>query len=261
MKQCIKFTEQYAGIGGRTGKLSIRAEVFSKKAIYVLIALCMTVIFSCRKDYDKDDDGADDTEMEEIDILGTWTAAPGKYNLSFTITPTNYDFSLTEAGKGGIYDNGGTYEISRDGIILFTASYGDPYATGQLINGKLHITVLNNILINMLGTAAASNTVFSRSEEGTGSLVIQNLSTSYDIVSIKFYDMDGTFIDSDSDVLEPGYQFGYTVNVGSYTVEVADDRKKSFRSKSFTIIKDKLTVLGYSGSAINILATGLKDED
>ncbi|MDR1130180.1 MAG: hypothetical protein LBK96_04295, partial [Prevotellaceae bacterium] len=86
MKQCIEFTEQYAGTGGRSGKLSSKLEAFSKKAFYVLIALCMTAMFACSKDDAKDDDkNGDNTETEETeetDIIGTWTATSGKYNLS-----------------------------------------------------------------------------------------------------------------------------------------------------------------------------------
>ncbi|MDR1130176.1 MAG: hypothetical protein LBK96_04275 [Prevotellaceae bacterium] len=84
MEKCFKFTEQYAGIGGRTGKLSSKLETFSRKAVYVLTALCMTVVFSCKDD---DDDGGDSGDSAYFHHSGhsylivrelkTWSAASG----------------------------------------------------------------------------------------------------------------------------------------------------------------------------------------
>jgi hypothetical protein len=221
----------------------------------------MTVVFSCRKENNDNDKDDDDSKTEEIDITGTWTASSGEYNLSLTITSTNYNFALTEPGNGGVTDNG-TYEIAEDGNIFFVNSHDDPLASGQLINGKLHLTFVNYMFIMMLGNAAASNTAFTRSEDGSGSLVVQNLSDSYEIVTINFYDKDGTYLDSDTEVdLEPGYQIKYSsVKVGSYIIEVINNGSKSFKSKSCKVIKNKLTVLQYNGSALDVFATGINDE-
>jgi hypothetical protein len=56
MQENFKLTEQYAGNGGSAEKHSCKMGTFSKKAIYVLIALCLTLAFSCNKN-DDDDDG------------------------------------------------------------------------------------------------------------------------------------------------------------------------------------------------------------
>jgi hypothetical protein len=65
MEKYLKTVKQYAGNGGRTEKHSIWMETFSKKAILVLIALCMTVMFSCDKDGDDDGDGGQSVESVE----------------------------------------------------------------------------------------------------------------------------------------------------------------------------------------------------
>jgi hypothetical protein len=54
MQKNFRFTESNAGNGGSTEKHSIGMGTFSKKAIYVLMALCLTLAFSCNKDDDGD---------------------------------------------------------------------------------------------------------------------------------------------------------------------------------------------------------------
>ncbi|MDR1121827.1 MAG: hypothetical protein LBM08_13035 [Dysgonamonadaceae bacterium] len=81
MKKVFKLAT-YAGIGGRTGKLSSKLEAFSKKAVYVLIALCMTVGFSCKDDDDDGGDSGNSTYFHHsghsyliVKELKTWSAA------------------------------------------------------------------------------------------------------------------------------------------------------------------------------------------
>jgi len=232
--------------------------------VFALTSIMFGTI-SCSEE-DKKDDEDKGKKTEEISIVGTWTASSGKYDLSLKITASNYNFLLSEPGKGGVTDKG-TYEISDEGDVVFVDNQGKPFAAGQLKNKKLSLTFVNYIMIMMLGTDAASNTTFTLSEEENndetddddsfGYLTIQNLSDNYDIVSFKLYDEDGNFLASDLDVLVPDYQFTYEIMTGSYITEITDSRNKSFTSKPFRIIKDKSTVLKYTGSAIEIIATGI----
>jgi hypothetical protein len=80
MKNNLKFTEKYAGRGGRTEKHSISMGTFSKKAVYVAIALCITVVFSCKDD--EGDKGEDSPYFQHSDHSylivkekKTWSAA------------------------------------------------------------------------------------------------------------------------------------------------------------------------------------------
>lgn len=219
-------------------------------------------IVSCSKD-DKEDEIDDGDRIEKEDIIGTWTAPSGKYNLTLIITSSDYDFTISEPGRGGSYDRG-TYEISDAGKITFVNTSNTVLAMGQLRNGRLALTFVNSIAIMMLGTEAASNTEFILSgddgtdEEESGFLIVQNLSENNDLVAFYFYDESNNLLDSDSDTLEPGYQFTYEVMTGNYIVKVTDDRGKSFTSKSFKVIKNKATILGYNGSALNVSATGVE---
>ena len=200
----------------------------------------------------------------EVDIIGTWIASSGKYNLSLEITPSGYSFLISEPGNGGIIDKG-TYEISGDGKISFV-NKETPLCIGGLQNGKLSVMFVNPILISMLGTAAAGNTVFTLSDkedndgtdddDGDGFLAIINDGEN-NIVAITFYDEDDNFLDSDSDALEPGYYFEYRVMPGNYMAKVTDSKNKTFKSKPFKIVKNKLTILEYDGTAIVIIGTGL----
>lgn len=225
--------------------------------IFALIGLALGMV-SCSSDNDEECEG------EEVNIIGTWAATSGKYNLSLKITASGYDFLLAEPGKGGVTDKG-TYELSKDGGIIFENNSGDILAMGTVKNEKLTLTFVNTIAMMMLGSGGAANVVFTLEEEsgseGKGFLVIQNLSTSYDILSFKFYDASGELIDTDTDTLEPDYQLVYKVDAGTYAVEVTDSKDKSYKSKSFKILKDKYTVLGYTGSAVNVLATGIDESD
>ncbi len=226
--------------------------------IYILATLLLGMI-SCSKDDDDEKTGEDEIE----NLIGTWTATAGKYNLSLEITATDYYFTISEPGKGGSYDKG-TYDISKTGRITFVNTSNTVLAMGQLKGGKLSLTFVSAVAIMMLGTEAASNTVFVLSEgggeeeESYGFLVIQNLSKSNDIVAFYLYDTKGNLIDSDSDVLEPGYQFTYEVMTGNYVLKITDDKGKSLTSKSFKVVKDKSTVLEYNGSTLSITATGIE---
>jgi hypothetical protein len=82
MKKNFKFTEKYAVNGGRTEKHSISMGTFSKKAIYVVIALCMTVVFSCKDDDDNDNKEGDSPYFQHsghsyliVKEKKTWSAA------------------------------------------------------------------------------------------------------------------------------------------------------------------------------------------
>lgn len=227
--------------------------------IFALISIVLGTV-SCSKSEDEK------YVEEETGFVGKWIATSGKYNLIMKITAIRYSFSINEPGNGGVIDEG-TYEVSNAGIISFTSDQGALLANGYIRNGKLSLTFVNSAAIMMLGIQAAGNTTFTLSEEEDdnntggnddyGFLVIQNLSVNYNIVAFKFYDGKGNYLDSDSDVLAPGYQFAYETQTGNYIVEITDNRNKSFRSKSFTVIKDKSTVLAFDGSALNILATGM----
>jgi len=225
--------------------------------IYILASLLFGMI-SCSKD-DDEETGGDEIE----DLIGTWTATSGKYNLSLEITAADYYFTISEPGKGGSYDKG-TYDISDAGRVTFVNTSNTVLAMGHLKGGKLSLTFVSAVAIMMLGTEAASNTVFVLSEgggeeeESYGFLVVQNLSKSNDIVALYLYDTKGNLIDSDSDVLEPGYQFTYEIMTGNYTMKITDDKGKSFTSKSFKVVKDKSTVLEYNGSTLSITATGIE---
>ena len=225
-----------------------------KKIGLIILTGILLGTVSCTKDEVKKD------KVKKEDLIGTWTASSGKYNLSLTITASDYSFFLIEPGNGGVTDNG-TYEISEEGRIMFT-NKDNPLAIGTLQNEKLSITFVNSLMIAMLGTGPASNLTFTLSDEGDtgdsiGYLVIQNLSSSNDIVGISFYDGNGKFLDSDSDVLEAGYQVTYEVVPGTYSVKITDSKGKSFQSKSFKVVKDKSTVLAYKGTTFEVLATGV----
>lgn len=224
--------------------------------VYILAAILFGIVSCSKDDEEKIEEG---DKIEKEDIIGKWTAVSGKYNLSLEITASGYNFLLSEPGNGGVTDKG-TYEISDDGKISFI-NKNSLLALGYKQNGKLSLTFVNSIMISMLGTAAASNTIFTLSDEDDeeyGFLVIQNLSENNNIVAFYFYDSAGDLIGSDSDILEAGYQITYEdVMTGNYIVKVTDDKGKSFTSKSFKIIKDKTTVLEYNGSALNVSATGI----
>lgn len=231
--------------------------------IFALISIILGTV-SCSKSEDEK------YIEEETGYVGKWVATSGKYNLTLNITSSGYVFSITEPGNGGSSDKG-TYEIYNDNKISFISSeMKTVLANGQLKNGKLSLTFVNSIPILMLGTGAASNITFTLSDEednnetggndDSGFLVIQNLSGSYNIITFKFYDGSGNYLDSDSDILEPGYQFTYETQTGKYIVEITDNRNKSFRSGSFTIIKDKSTVLAFDGSSLNILSTRMETQ-
>jgi hypothetical protein len=230
----------------------------------LLISVLAAILFgmvSCSKDDDAKIEEGDKIEKE--DIIGKWTAVSGKYNLSLEITASGYNFLLSEPGNGGVTDKG-TYTISGDGKISFE-NKNALLALGYKQNGKLSLTFVNSVMISMLGTAAAGNTIFTLSnedneedDENYGFLVIQNLSEGNNIVAFYLYDNTGELIGSDPDILESGYQITYEgVMTGNYIVKVTDDKGKSFTSKSFKIIKDKATVLEYNGSALNVSATGI----
>jgi hypothetical protein len=57
MKKYFKLAKQYAVSGGRTEKHSIRMETFSKMVSFILIALCITVAFSCKGKDDEEPEG------------------------------------------------------------------------------------------------------------------------------------------------------------------------------------------------------------
>ena len=225
---------------------------------HVCVGLMMLAAISCSS---KDNDDLE--ECMEVGIIGKWTATSGKYNLSLEITSSGYSFLLSEPGNGGVTDKG-TYEILEDGKISFV-NKDTPLCMGGLKNGKLSITFVSPIMIMMLGTTAASNIVFTLSdeevedepEEGKGFLAIVNSSEKNNIVKITFYDDEDDDIGSDTDVLEPGYYFEYKIETGNYTIKVTDDKNKSFKSKSFKIANNKQTILEYDGTAITIIATGI----
>ena len=227
---------------------------------HVCIGLAMLAVVSCSKD------NHDDIEQGKIeaDIIGTWTASSGKYNLSLEITSSGYSFLLSEPGNGGVTDKG-TYEILEDGKIFFV-NKDTPLCMGGLQNGKLSITFVSPIMISMLGTAAAGNTVFTLSDEGDngtedgdgeGFLAIVNDSETNDIIEINLYDEKGAHRGADLDVLEPGYYFEYKFTPGTYTVNVIDSKNKSYESKSFKVAANKLTILVYDGTAIDVIAAGV----
>jgi hypothetical protein len=129
-----------------------------KKNWLIILTGILLGIVSCSKDEVKKN------KVEKVDIVGTWIASSGKYNLSMKITSSGYTFLLTEPGKGGVIDNG-TYEISDEGKIMFT-NKDNPLAIGVLKNEKLSLTFVNSVMIMMLGTEAASNMTFTLSNEG-----------------------------------------------------------------------------------------------
>lgn len=226
--------------------------------VFALTAIMLGTA-SCSDDDDKVE------EIDETDLIGTWETTAGKWDLSLEITSSTYSFVMSQPGKGGSTDSG-TYEINKDGKIIFTNKSGDVLAMGYYKNEKLTLTFVNSIAIISLGAEYASNVVFTLSDDGsgdedTGYLYLQNLSANYNIVSTKLYDASGEYLGSDTDVLEPDYQFEYETPVGSYTLEVKDSKGKTYKSKSFKIIKNKITVLGYDGSSLNVLATGINESD
>ncbi|WP_029906752.1 hypothetical protein [Prevotella sp. 10(H)] len=235
----------------------------------IWLVCILSILFglvSCSKDNDEEEKEEEyEYEIEETDIVGKWVTTSGKYNLTLLITASDYDFTISEPGKGGSYDRG-TYDIANTGKITFTNTSKTILAMGYLRNGKLTLSFVNSIALIMLGTAAG-NIEFTLSEdvveppveEGEGALIIQNLSDNYDIVKLDLYDGDGEHLGSDTDVLEPGYQFTYDVEAGSYVAKVTDSRGKSYTSKTLKVVKDKVTVLAYNGSALNILATGIDE--
>lgn len=235
-----------------------------KKKKWLLFAIISIILgtVSCSKDDD------DESKPEIIDIIGTWKASSGKYDLTLKITASGYDFALREPGNGGIVDRG-TYEISSENIITFESDDDiGIIAVGYMNNkSKLSLTFIGPVWTMMLGSDGVSNVIFSLSEngsendEGSGYLIIQNLSDNYDIVLFKFYHGSGNLLGTDDDILNPDYQFTYEVDADTYIVEVTDSRDKSFKSKSFKVIADKITILGYTGTALNVLATGIEESD
>lgn len=220
--------------------------------IFALISLMLGTA-SCSKDDDKEG------EVEETDIVGAWVATSGGYDLSLDVTSTGYNFMMGKPGKGGVTDSG-TYEISNDGKIIFENKSGDVLAMGYLKNENLTLTFVNSMALIMLGNGAG-NVVFTL-ENGEGYIVIQNLSASNNIVALKFYDGNNKLINTDTDVLEPDYQFTYDeVPVGTYLVEATDSKGKSYKTNSFKVIKDKYSVLEYTGSALKVVATGVNESD
>lgn len=227
----------------------------------LMICIAMGAVFSSCSD----DDDDDNNKVDEQGIVGIWKATSGKYNLTLEITKTGYDFLLSEPGNGGVTDKG-TYELSKEKYI-FINNQESLLAMGELKNGKLSLTFVNSIMIMMLGTKDASLLTFTRSEgdgddgdddkDDKGYLIVQNLSENYDIVSISLYDKDGNYVGSDTDLLESGYQFEYEFPTGSYTLKITNDINKSYTSKTFKVIKNKVTVLAYTGSSFDILATGI----
>ena len=59
------------------------------------------------------------------------------------------------------------------------------------------------------------------------------------------------------DVLEPGYYFEYKFIPGTYSVKVTDSKNKSYESKSFKVVTNKLTILLYDGTAVDVIAAGV----
>lgn len=222
-----------------------------KRFSLALMGIVLTSLVSCSKDNNEE-------EMKTDGIVGMWTATASGYDLKMKITPTDFRFDISKPGKGGTYDKG-EYLING-GKATFVGMQDAVLATGGLTNGKLMLTFVNPMIIGMIGTEAASKTVFTREEEnsdGTGHLVVQNLSQSYDITMLKLYNTGGDLLNTDEDRLPPEYQFSYKLPVGSYIGELTDEKGKTFRLGVFKIIKDKYTVLRYDGSSAWIEATGI----
>lgn len=217
-----------------------------------LMSIMMTSLFSCSGEDDKE-------KVETGSIVGTWTAKASGYDLKMKITPTDFRFDISKPGQGGTYDKG-EYLINS-GKATFVGMQDALLGTGGLIDGKLVLTFVNPMVIGMIGTQAASQTVFTREEgeegDGTGYLVVQNLSENCDITMLKLYDADGNLLSTDEDRLPPEYQFSYELPVGNYIGELTDAKGKTFRSGVFKIIKNKHTVLQYDGSSAWLEATGV----
>lgn len=235
-----------------------------KKIWFIILASILFGTVSCTKDGDEDEKTEWDN-MEAEDIIGHWTATAGKYDLTLDITASGYDFRLSEPGNGFIWD-AGTWEIDGNGLMLVGSDTEKTLMLGGLQNGKLVMTFVDYTILQMIGTQAASQTIFTRSEgsgeeEGFGFLVIQNLSEDNDIIEISIYDDAEELVGSDTEPLEPGYQFTYEdVMTGNYIVEVRDDDGESYTSKSFEIVDGKATVLEYDGSGLDVSATGVDME-
>ncbi len=222
-----------------------------KRFPLALLGIVMTSLVSCSKDNNEE-------EVKTDSIVGMWTATASGYDLKMKITPTDFRFDISKPGKGGTYDKG--EYLVNDGKATFVGMQDAVLATGGLTNEKLMLTFVNPMIIGMIGTEAASKTVFTREEEngdGMGHLVVQNLSQSYDITMLKLYNAGGNLLNTDEDRLPPEYQFSYELPVGSYIGELTDEKGKTFRSGVFKIIKDKYTVLRYDGSSAWIEATGI----
>jgi len=135
----------------------------------VLIGLAtMSMILFWTVSCTKNDDKVNEPVIMEEDIIGTWTASAGKYNLSLEITEADYTFNITEPGNGGTYDKG-TYSVSDGYIISFVSNDKTVLAIGELReDGKMRLTFVSSVAIMMLGTEAASSTVFTRDDGSTG---------------------------------------------------------------------------------------------
>ncbi|MDY6206242.1 MAG: hypothetical protein SPI30_05780 [Prevotella sp.] len=204
--------------------------------------------------------GDDEEDTDTGSIVGTWTATESGYDLYMDITSSGFRFDISKPGQGGTYETGRWYE--KEGTFTFVGTQNVVLAQGKLKGDRLTLTLLNPMVISMLGSQSAGNIVFTRSgggggNTGKGYLVVQNLSENKDIVKLNLYDANGYLLSTDEDRLEPGYQFTYEVPVGDYIGELTAEDGRTFRSGVFKIIKGKYTVLRYDGSSAWLEATGI----
>ncbi|MDR1171207.1 MAG: hypothetical protein LBL24_02010 [Bacteroidales bacterium] len=156
MKTFFKLTE-YAG------KHSIKPATFSKKAIYVLTALCMTVVFSC-KDDDNDNDGGDPVYFHHsghsyliVRELKTWSAASneaktkGGYLVeigsqeeqtavyaAIQESGISTTYQAVEDGGGAAYIWIGASDEASEGKWVWVGSNTEFWNSGAAVEGRYH---------------------------------------------------------------------------------------------------------------------------
>jgi hypothetical protein len=236
---------------------------YLKTVIYIVFAIIATMNHSCKKH----DNNPIDSLINKEDLIGTWVASAGKYNLSMEITETTYHFALTESGNGGTNDDG-TYSIS-DANISFVSKGDVPFAIGGLQDKKLALTFVNSIIIGMIGTGAASNTAFTK-YDGTGDYKVSgsleySKTASWSTVSASFdggtsYAASTTIINSSFNLVlsAPKATFFKPVSASiSQTGITINPQDAKIVEVSFFAIKGdtkaELTQVGLNGSSISSL--------
>jgi len=110
---------------------------------HVCIGLTMLAVVSCSKN---DNDDIEQGKIE-ADIIGTWTASSGKYNLSLEITSSGYTAKMsvaeTEWSNLALYRGGGNDRALHSKMNFFDESQCQFTSVDLMTKDTLHHIVFN----------------------------------------------------------------------------------------------------------------------